>query len=365
MTYKFSNLIHQFLKKATVFLLIGTCAMGLTACTNPFDTTTAKDLITSALVKDVDSLEYRMLLDIESETQKEDKEIGLFVTTDFNIKQNTDIDYIEGKININVAGKKSVQDVKVYNDYFENKSYFFNKQTSKWTENDLENKKNDKIIFPTAEQFQDLTLNKNKNKTSYLVTGKLDADIVHSLLNATETIENMAGISIRDKVDKYEVTLEFDKQTKELTNIYITPKKEITVGNNVFSNYYITLTFTQINSVELSIPEDVKRSASETIQLDPNQKPSDDNNSQTAPNNTDYVSNYGIGKYSIQDIRDILPDDINALYNDEELYNLLIEDISKIRIADADSTKDLTDEEVLEVIFIISGYMDNNGNKIN
>lgn len=350
------------------------------------------DLIKNAFPKNISSVDYRILVALEGTVDTGENVQNIILDSDIHVKQSDNIDFSEGKINLSLNDKKASKYLEQYNDYDNKFKYVFDPKTESFVKENLDIQKHS-LSFPDENLFENLTLNKNRDENALVITSKASASVFPNIINKINDAISFANVNIDNT--NYDVTFEFDSDTKNIDKIYFSlddPNKE-----TQFTKLNISVEFNQFDNVEIILPEidEVVDGTNEEIKNGDNFKlpetnkekdsTSTESSDSVLPEQTqqEFTSNveegeeegpapekeikkqYFIGSYNMDYIRSILPPDVSGEYDDEELLSVLLNSIENIRETVPEDTAGLKDEEVLEVLFVMSGYMDEDGNIIN
>ena len=274
--------------------------------------------------------------------------INFVIDSTINDKNN----YLEGNYNISeknnirsVIGYLAVNDIrrnyKEYLDFNLGKRYFYNIKESKWEISDTI--KNNGSILDIISDASSLT----ENEENYILSGTVPYNTFHESIKITDYVD--------DK--KYSFMLPFtvyiDREDFNINQITLNTKEPIKEDDTIIKKFSVQIK-PYSSDEEIIIPDEIFEVKEEKpiVNKDLEEEPV----TKEIYEEIEALPLYSIGSFSIDEIRMIVSNDLNSL-SDDELYNYILENVTKIKTEASEEIKDFTTDEILEVFFMMSDFM--------
>lgn len=280
------------------------------------------------------------IIDFNINTKVDDAIV--FMDGQFQIEQKDKIRSVTGFININ--DKREIY--KEYIDFTNSKRYFYMISDKKWVTSDVENANTNLLNILN----DDVVITENQNE--YIISGQTPFSVFKESIGITERLDERQFTFI------IPFTMKINKSNLEITEIRFKLDEEITDANTLIQTFDVTVSPT-VSDKEVIIPDEVFET--------PSDENTGDNESKIVeePKEEEIIYEeiepfpmYSIGTFSLEEIRMIVSDELNEMYpEDIDFYNYIKENITQIKTLAAEDTKDFTTDEIIEVLFMMSGFM--------
>lgn len=269
-------------------------------------------------------------------------DIAKFMDGQFQIMQKNKIRSVTGFVNVN--DEREIY--KEYIDFANLKRYFYVISDKKWETSDVENVNTNLLNILN----DDVSITENQNE--YILSGQVPY----------QTFKESIGITRELNEKQFNFTLPFvmrvNKNNYAVTEIKFELAEEITDEDMLIQKFEVTIT-PNISDKEIIIPDEVFETPSDenTVDDEPGivEEPQEE---EIVYEEIDSLPMYSIGTFSLEEIRMIVSDELNETYpEDVDFYNYIKENITQIKTLAAEDTKDFTTDEIIEVLFMMSGFM--------
>ena len=274
-----------------------------------------------------------------------DNDVAKFMDGQFQIMQKNKIRSVTGFVNIN--DEREIY--KEYIDFANLKRYFYIISDKKWETSDVENVNTNLLNILN----DDVSIAENQNE--YILSGQVPY----------QTFKESIGITGNLNEKQFEFTLPFvmrvNKNNYAVTEIKFELNEEITDEDMQIQKFEVTIT-PNISDKEIIIPDEVFETPSDENDENANDDESkileEPQEEEIVYEEIDSLPMYSIGTFSLEEIRMIVSDELNETYpEDVDFYNYIKENITEIKTLAAEDTKDFTTDEIIEVLFMMSGFM--------
>lgn len=236
---------------------------------NPFKTDRIDSIDTDVRIDMAFDMDMGELLNEENANQT--SKMNAEISADCKIQVTKDVDYMTGKVCIDVFGVTQEQNIKTYTDLKNGVIYEYNSDAKTWTKSDVtENTFDVSILTDLSEKFAEMVespeLKKpEKEDATYIVTGNINMSGLTDLLK-----NNMTDVS--DEIDlsdaKTDIILEFDKESNRLNKITFTLDTDSidveTLGISL-TTFKVEVAINEINDIDVTIPENVIGNAIDNV----------------------------------------------------------------------------------------------------
>ena len=286
--------------------------------------------------------------DIIEKTQPCDSyNINFVIDSTINNKNN----YLEGSYNISeknnirsVIGYLAINDnrrnYKEYLDFNLGKRYFYNIKESKWEISDTI--KNNGSILDIISYTSSLT----ESEENYILSGTVPYNTFHESVKITNYVD--------DKKHSFVLpfTVYIDREDFNVNQMTIGIKESIVEDDIIVKKFSVKIK-PYYSDEEIVIPDEVFKVKEEpVISKDLEEEPVIEETYEEI----ETLPLYSIGSFSLDEIRMIVSNDLNNL-SDDELYKYVLENVTKIKTEASEEVKDFTTDQILEVFFMMSDFM--------
>ncbi len=269
-------------------------------------------------------------------------DIAKFTDGQFQIMQKNKIRSVTGFVNIN--DEREIY--KEYIDFANLKRYFYIISDKKWETSNIENVNTNLLNILN----DDVSITENQNE--YILSGQVPY----------QTFKESIGITGNLKEKQFNFALPFvmhvNKNNYTVTEIKFELADEITDEDTLIQKFEVTIT-PNVSDKEIIIPDEVFETPSdENANTDEPEIVEEPQEEEIVYEEIDSLPMYSIGTFSLEEIRMIVSDELNETYpEDIDFYNYIKENITQIKTLAAKDTKDFTTDEIIEVLFMMSGFM--------